>query len=230
MSKIAPTIVSCPRCGAEQEVPLFDSLNGDRVPVQVEALRQGRFERVDCAGCGHPFQPEHRMLFAHFTARIWIAMCPRVDRPRFATLERGIELVMADAFAGAPPVVADGVRGVRPRLVFGQHMLAEAVRVADAGLEPALLECAKLFAVRRDLQRLMRTGPFELCFERFADTGELVLGLHLLASGERLDAVELPGDALAETHAARDELNRMYPELFERPYVSACRYLYGAAG
>lgn len=227
MSKISPTVVFCPRCGAKQRARLFDSLNADRVPAQVELVLAGTFERVDCE-CGHQYRPEHPMLYAHFTARLWIVMHPRTDRPRFATIERGVQLVMAEQLGAAPPVVASGTSGVRPRLVFGQHMLTEAVRVAHAGLAPAILECAKLMALRRDLGWLMGREPVELCFEQVASSGDLVHGVHALASGERIDTLTLPAGILAEAQGARPVLEQSFPDLFRQPYVSACRYLYGA--
>lgn len=228
MSKINPTVVFCPRCGAKQRARLFDSLNADRVPAQVELVLDGTFERIDCEQCGHAYRPEHPMLYAHFTARLWIVMHPRVDRPRFATIEHGVALVMAEQLAAAPPMVASGTADVRPRLVFGQHMLTEAVRVARAGIEPALLECAKLMLVRRDLPRLVSGEPAELCFEQATDSGDLVHGVHALATGERIDTWILPRDLLDEAQAARPVLEQTFPDLFRQPYVSACRYLYGA--
>jgi hypothetical protein len=228
MSKINPTVVFCPHCGAKQRARLFDSLNADRVPAQVELVLDGTFERVDCAQCGHQYRPEHPMLYAHFTARLWIVMHPRADRPRFATIERGVELVMAEQLGAAPPIVASGTSGVRPRLVFGQHMLTEAVRVARAGIDPAMLECAKLVALRRDLAWFMSREPIELCFEEVAGSGDLVHGVHTLASGERIDTLTLPRDVLAEARGAQPVLEQTFPDLFRQPYVSACRYLYGA--
>jgi hypothetical protein len=228
MSKINPTVVFCPRCGAKQRARLFDSLNADRVPAQVELVLAGTFEHMKCEQCGHGYRPEHPMLYAHFTARLWIVMHPREDRPRFATIERGVALVMAEQLGAAPPVVASGTTGVRPRLVFGQHMLTEAVRVARAGIDPATLECAKLMAVRRELSRLVSREPAELCFEEVADSGDLVHGVHSLATGERVDSWPLPRDLLDETRAAQPALEQSFPELFQQPYVSACRYLYGA--
>lgn len=228
MSKISPTVVFCPRCQAKQRARLFDSLNADRVPAQVELVLAGTFEFLDCPQCGHGYRPEHAMLYAHFTARLWIVMHPRADRPRFATIERGVALVMAEQLGAAPPIVASGTNGVRPRLVFGQHMLTEAARVARAGIEPAVLECAKLLAVRRDLTWLMSHEPIELCFEEVAGSGDLVHGVHALASGERIDTLTLPQDLLTEAQRAQPVLAQTFPDLFGQPYVSACRYLYGA--
>jgi hypothetical protein len=228
MSKIAPTIVFCPRCQSRQRVRLFDSLNADRVPAQVELILAGTFELVHCEQCGHDYRPEHTMLYAHYSARTWIIMHPRADRPRFTTIERGVELVMARELGMAPPIVAAGTQDIRPRLVFGQHMLAEAVRTAHAGIDPTLLECAKLMAVRSNLQRFLDQGPFELCFESTTDSGELAHAIHALSSGEKIGAFLLPREAMADALAARPVLEQSFPDLFQRPYLSACRYLYGA--
>jgi CpXC protein len=228
MSKLIPESARCPACGLDQGVTVFFSLNGERVDHQVRQIIDGTFEQIPCSGCGATFRPEHRMLYSHFTQRTWIVMHPLADRPQHAVLERGVELVLAEQFAYAPRMVADGLAGARPRLVFGQHMLSEAVRLAEARIDPALLEGAKLFAIRRNISRLGALPPFELCYEATEPSGEQRLAIFALADLERLGDLHLPADALAEAHAAQPELQVRYPELFERPYVSATRYLFAA--
>jgi hypothetical protein len=174
------------------------------------------------------FQPEHQMLFVSHARRLWIVMYPLADRADFAALEESVARSIAESFARAPSLVTERLRGVRPRLVFGQHMLAEAVRATYAGVDAAVLECAKLLTVRRNLAQLMAHGPFELCFERFGDGGAPVCAVHALPGGERRDELALPADILAEAQAGRDALQQSFPALFERPYVAATRYLIGA--
>ncbi len=228
MSKLIPESSRCPACGTEHGVTVFFNLNGERVEDQVRRIVDGTFEQVPCTGCGATFRPEHRMLYSHYTQRTWIVMHPLADRPQYAVLERGVEIVLAEQFAHAPRMVADGLIGARPRLVFGQHMLSEAVRLAEERIDPALLEGAKLFAIRRNISRLGALPPFELCYEGTEPSGEQRLAIHALAGTERLGELNLPADALAEAHAAQPELAAGYPELFERPYVSATRYLFAA--
>lgn len=74
----------------------------------------------------------------------------------------------------------------------------------------------------------MAHGPFELCFERFGDRGAPVCAIHAVAGGERLGESALPADILAEAQASRAALQLRFPALFERPYISATRYLIGA--
>lgn len=224
MSQLIPSIVSCPRCGAAWSDELFSCVDADSNPFQVDAILDGSFERARCSGCSLAFRPEHAMLFVCHSRRLWIAMQPAADRRRFAGLERDVARVIVDNLAQAAPVAGAGLAGIRPRLVFGQHMLSEAVRVAWAGLDPELLECAKLLTVRRNLPALIQHGPFELCFERL-DGATPICGVHALPGGERLAELALTRDALSEAQASQSALQAMFPELFERPYVSATRYL-----
>jgi Zn ribbon nucleic-acid-binding protein len=228
MSQLCGETVACPACGAADELTLFRSLNGERVPAQVQLVLDGTFEQHACRACGHRFQPEHRMLYAHVPAGVWVVMCPRGDRPRFAVLERGVDLLFAESAAGAPEAVSGMLAGARPRLVFGQHMLRESVRTAHAGIDPVLLECAKLLAYRRRLADVARHGPAELCCEGIL-AGDLRFGVHPLSHGERASELRVPSDLLVEAAAGLDELVGRYPDLFARPYVSATRYLFGAA-
>lgn len=228
MSQIAPEQIACPACGELQERTVFRSLNGERVPAQVQRLLDDTFERIECA-CGHAYRPEHTMLYTHFPLRTWIVMHPRADREKFATLEHGILLVFERDFRAAPPMVAAGLRGVRPRLVFGQAALSEAVRLSESGLDPVMLECAKLLVFRRNLAQTAAHGPAELLFERVVEGERLQFGLVELASGERRDTVTASSEVLDEVAATRDEFAERYAALFARPYLSATRYLFGAA-
>ena len=228
MSQLDPGVVTCPRCAATWSMALFSSLDADTILPQVEAIAGGTFEQQTCSGCGHGFRPEHRMLFASHVRRLWIVMYPLADRADFEALEVSVARSIAQSFAEATPLVAERLRGVRPRLLFGQHMLAEAVRAAYAGVDASVLECAKLLTVRRNLATLMAHGPFELCFERFEEGRLPVCAVHALPGGERRAELTLPADAFAEAQGGQAALRVRFPDLFERPYLSATRYLIGA--
>lgn len=225
MSEVQPRNVTCPLCQHQWMAPLFDSLNGDLIPAQFDEIIAGIFEQQECPSCGTLSRPEHPMLCSQLSTGTWIVMHPPADRGRFALIERGVALVMERNFAAAAPGVIERVRGVKPRLVFGQAMLTEALRVLRAGLSPALLECAKLLALRRNLAEVMRYGPSQLLFEEPQDDGRLRCGVFDLEHGKRLSELRLPADALAEVRASQDHFIQLYPDLFVQPYVSACRYL-----
>lgn len=228
MSQKELEVVQCPRCAATWSTGLFHSLHADQMPAQVEAILDGSFERVACEGCGCVFRPEHRCLFVSRARDLWIVMYPRSNRRQFAALEDEAQAVIHGNFARAPAALAAWLSRVQPRLVFGQHMLSEAVRVADAGLDPSLVECAKLLAVRRNLAQLLPHGPFELCVERLDPAGvAVVCAVHAVPTGERVADYPISGDILEEARDHRDDLQARFPDLFDRPYLSATRYLLG---
>ncbi|MBX3156098.1 MAG: hypothetical protein KF773_08860 [Deltaproteobacteria bacterium] len=229
MSQLAPGLATCPGCGATESCTLFSSIDADTIPVQVEAILEGTFEQRTCPACGAGYRPEHPMLFVSHARRLWIVMHPMADRREFASLELAVAGEIAAELARAAPIVAERSRGIRPRLVFGQHMLTEAVRSAWSGVDAALLECAKLLNFRRNVQPLMAWGPSEFAFAAFADNGAAICEVRALPGGARLGEIRLPNDILAEVQAIRAELRTRFPELFERAYVSATRYLVGDA-
>jgi hypothetical protein len=228
MSQLAPSIVTCPRCAATWSMTQFTSVDADTIQVEVDAILAGTFEQQTCSGCGHGFRAEHNLLFVSHARRLWIVMYPLAERADFAALEEAVARSIAESFAQATPLVAERLRGVRPRLVFGQHMLSDAVRAAYAGIDVSVLECAKLLTVRRNMAQLMAHGPFELCLERFGERGAPVCAIHALPGGERLGEIELRADILAEARASLHDMRLRFPDLFERPYASATRYMIGA--
>jgi len=220
--------IACPGCGAAREYRIFRSLNGERIASQVRRLLDGTFERVRCTACGLPFRLEHRMLYAHYALRTWVVMFSPGDRSHYDGLEHDVERLFAQSFAGAPGLVAAGLRGVRPRLVFGQHALSEAVRVVEASMDPALLECAKLVVFRRSLATLIGHGPVELCYEgRRRGSDDLRMGVYALRTAARVGEVDVASRLVIEIEARKAELEELYPALFTKPYVSATRYLFG---
>lgn len=220
-----PTLLDCPGCGESCSAALFESLNGDLIAAQVEAILDGSFERSRCAACGLAFQPEHQMLFAMHSTRLWIVMYPFDARGEYPMLEPAVGDVLARSFSEAPGAIAGELQAVRPRLVFGQYALAEAIRSARDALDPPLLECAKLLAYQRSLSQLFALGPTELVYEERASAGQLVLGVRALANGERLGELRITSAILDESAQLRAAFEVSHAELFERPYVSAVRYL-----
>jgi hypothetical protein len=124
-------------------------------------------------------------------------------------------------------MIAAGLRGTRPRLVFGQDALSEAVRVSERRLEVAVLECAKLLLFRRNLPQAMGHGPAELLYEGTTEGGDLQFGVYELETGTRRDTVRSTHAVLDEVATARRDFEAQYPALFTQPYVSATRYLFG---
>ncbi len=226
MSDIAPLETRCPACGAEHTCLVFSSLNGMLLPAEIEEILAGTFERTRCAACEHVWQPEHELLYVDMRAGHWIVMYPAQARRGYSRLERSVERLLAAEFSHAPAVVAPALAGVKARLVFGHTMLAEALRVLRAGLDPALVEAAKLLWIRKHLPEFLALGPCELVVHAI-EGGSLHCQARRLPDLSPLTEVHIAPEILGEARATRSLIEQSHPDLFRKPYVSACRYLYG---
>ena len=224
MSKVTADLVRCPKCSAEWPFGRFESFNADSLGDQVDDILTGQFERIQCT-CGHSFQPKHPMLFTSFERKLWIVMHPPAERRYYAEIETEVEKILREAFDSATPAVQRGLDGIRPQLVFGHRMLAEALRLSLVELEPAVVELAKLLWFRSSVQVLMAHPPFELVFQGRAHDGALRCYLHDVVTGAFLGEASLPASLLSEAMAMPEELRDEYAELFQRPYISISRFL-----
>lgn len=229
MSTLTSDLVRCPRCSAPHALRRFESLSIDLLPELLEDILAARFARLQCA-CGHTFQAEHPMLLVSHKHKLWIVLHPLADRRHFARLERAVEAMFAEHFARSPAVLAPELASVRPRLVFGQPLLAEALRVALSELSPAVFECAKLLWLRQhlaDQPELFAMPPVQLVFQDLTLEGALRCTLCDVATGAALGEISISAELLTAAAAMRETFERQYPELFIRPYASASRYLLG---
>lgn len=224
MSDWTTEAVRCPACGTEQVRTLFKSLNGVLLPHYVEAIAAGLFELIECT-CGHRFQPEHRMLLSHLPLGEWVVMYPWAERGDALSIEADVLTTFGREFSQPPKALEGRVETVRPRLVFGQCMLAEAVRLIGMGLDASCVEAAKLLWVRRHLAQVMAFGPALLCIEEPSLTG-FTCSVRALEDGAIVGSVDLPQDTINEALTTRAQLRTFAPLLFDRPYVSAATYLY----
>ena len=225
MSRVTADLVTCEQCAASHPLRRYDSFNADSLGDQVDDIINGTFERIHCA-CGHSFQPEHPMLFTSFERKLWIVMHPPAERRFYAEIERDAEAILEEAYRDATPAVQRGLEGIRPQLVFGHQMLAEALRISLIEHDPALVECAKLLWFRDSLPIVVAHPPFQIVVQGLTAEGGLRCRLHDVVTGAALGDHVIVADYLRQAAAGRSQLEDEYQALFTRPYVSICRFLF----
>lgn len=225
MSRIQHLALPCPSCGAEHPATLFISLNARRMPQHVAEIVDGAFEVQRCDACGHEWQPEHRMLFSWPERRLWVVMMPPDQRHRFASLEAAVVDVLRRAFDVAPAVLEQRLADNEMMLVFGQHALAERVRLAALGLDHGAVESLKM--------KLLRTWDIDpACELRFVGLEDDSAGFAVF---RRLsDDVAGPPETVYPLERARFEqalsgpmvamARGRYPELFQSAWCDTGRY------
>lgn len=226
MSQVLPHRVACPACQHEQRAFLYDSLQAHLLPHEREAILGGSFEAQRCGGCGHVFQPEHRALYVDLPGQLWVLMVPHEERPKVWTWERDLSQMFLQELSEAPQEARAAMANPTVRLVLGQAALTEAVFCAREGIEPSVLECAKLMHWRRALGLLLDLGPCVLRVRGWGSQGALRCRVDDLQGRPLREGVELAGGLLEEARERADEWRKAQAGLFGRPWCCASGELF----
>lgn len=217
MSRSKQYTITCPGCGAQQEVELYEAINVSTDPALKLALLENRLNRVMCADCDADFRidlplvyndPEHQMLIhwiPETTDRSWRRIVEEFDR----TMEQINALLPTDVQA---PTV---------RLVLTRVELVELLFLLEVGMNQRVVEYVKYSIHTRNPEkadpRMFRlllsvqdSTDDELCFVlQNAETNEL---------GTVLRYDRAAYQSMCELH---DETPEEFFELFPGPLISA---------
>ena len=225
MSRFEIHSVRCPACGRPQQVNIYVSITANRLRGATDGLMDGSWERFACEACGHSFTAEHRLLYTDLPRKRWIVQYPRAEHARFAALEEEAAAVFRQEYlVNAPDYIRSQASGVAPRICFGRPQLAEKLLAWQHDIDDRALECLKLAMLRTSLDALLPLGPSELQLDT-VEPERLAFTIARLESGAPLDRVTVDPATLAGIAADLASFRTGYPELFERPFVNASRYL-----
>ena len=223
--------VTCEGCGAAIEAPVVVSVSASRalaVREQARLAGSGGLHRVRCPGCGVEHTLRRPLVYTDLPRRQWVHVALVGERPRWREHEREATALAGRALRAGAPVIAAIADEVRVRVVFGYDELRERLRVWDAGLDDAIVECVKL--------RCLRERP------SLRGAGEQVRVAAVLGDGAlRLEAGRddgsgtavarawtVPAAVVREVGAGREAWRAEFPALFGDGFVSIERYLAGA--
>lgn len=229
MSHLYNTTVTCPKCQNSWPESLFLSLHAPRLPAKVHEILSGDFERITCTSCTHTFQPEHRMLYADPPQGLWVVMLPTQhnhnELKELEALEAQITQILTTQIQAAPDFMEDIKERARPRMVFGQAQLTEALQISHHQLSPEMVECMKMTLFRHHMATLMPLGPTTMRFiGTDPETHDLLFQILRRADNALLGTLRGSRAILATLEAQEEHLKTSYPELFARPFINATRY------
>jgi len=172
----------------------------------------GRLNVVACTSCGVDFAVDATMIYTDAKRGHWIYVARTPELPRWRELEADATALFERALASSPR--ARALARSRLRLVFGTGELQERLRIWDADLDDAVVECVKLrcLAERPDVRR-----PGERVRAQAFDAGAIEL-----VAGTRSWRVPR---AHVEDVATDPRWRAEMPELFTSAFVSIDRYL-----
>lgn len=218
MSQRSKYTIRCPKCGHEEEVELYESVNVKTSPELKQALFANQLNAVTCGACGASFRVDKPLLYHDPDHGYMVYLLPLSDR----AAEAG-EREFGNALQRLNGLLPKGVEAPRVCLVFSRTELVERIFLLEAGLNERIIEYIKYLIYTRNPGRLdpatkvllfnaEDSTPENLCFV-VQDTGTRKLEAVLHYPRETYKALSEMFD--------RDENTGTLMELFPGPHVSA---------
>lgn len=220
MSWFEHTDVACPRCGEGFKAPTAQTVNVTRMPEARSWVLDGSFHRVTCPGCAEPIFVDRDFLYTDLGREQFVLVGPTPAIADWPAWEATTLEAFARSVEGAPPYVEDISRRFRVATVFGVRMLAEKVRLWDAGLDDGVVELMKLEAVARDPALRTEGALMVTVTEVATDDDRLECELWGLDGALATRMVGLSLERYRELAARRAELEARFAGLFYKPFVS----------
>jgi hypothetical protein len=214
----------CPNCRADLSFDLARGVHISRVPHVRAAILDGSFHHPMCHECGTTFEVAREVVYTDFGRHHWIHVAAP-GRLRMWRDAEGAALALFDnVFRAGPPAAQSLAALFRTRVVFDYGELRERLVIWDACLDDALVECAKLLAIREHLE--LAGSDRRLRVRTVRPDGDLEL-ISVATHDLSVIHAELVIDAPTIRRLADDRSTWQdrYPELFGRGFVSVDRLL-----
>jgi hypothetical protein len=209
--------ISCPGCGAHQDVQLYESINIEAEPHLKDALMHNQLNRVECADCDANFRVDLPLLYNDPLNKILVHWIPEAGSVTRDQILEDFDQSMEEMGAMVP---AD-INLPSVRLVLSRVELIELIFMIEAGMNQRVVEYVKYSIFSRNLEKV---GPEnhrlllnvqdsteeELCFV-MQDVREQTLG-----QGLRYGRAAY--QSMCELY---DETPEEFVEMFPGPCISA---------
>jgi hypothetical protein len=209
--------ISCPSCGTQQDVELYDAINVETEPELKDALMLNQLNRVDCSDCELSFRVDLPLLYNDPANKILIHWVPESDETTreqiLEEFDRSMEQMneMMPADAEMPKV----------RLVTSRVELVELIFLIEAGLNHRVVEYIKYSIFTRNLDSI-DPHKYRLLLNVQDSTDEEFCFVKQDAQSQQL------GDILRYGRSSYDSMCELYDEspeefldMFPGPCISA---------
>jgi hypothetical protein len=225
MSLLHDQTVICAACAAEQEVEFADSVNADSRPDLRDAILDGSFQAVRCAGCGVHARLPPNLTYLDAGRKQWFLVLPAGDRPFWDSFETGALDIFTKSFgAGTPQRLRALGESLSVRVVFGWSGLREKLLCAELGIADADLELLKVLLMRS----IAAAGLTDTTSLRL--TGQDAAGMLRMAwiddehESER-ELLSVPRELIGEIAHDAEAWAALRAEITGGPFVDVCRML-----
>lgn len=216
--------IRCPKCGAQQDELLYDSLDVGLEPDLRRRLLENQINKVTCHACGHEFRIDKNLLYHDSRLGWMIYLNPRpIDQA--AEAESEFRSVIDDLTS----VLPSGKSLPPVDLVLSRIELVERIFVREAGLHPKIIEYIKYLIYSQNLDQFM---PEEkaILLNGQESTGEQLCFVVQDVQSHKLETLlhyqKETYDSLLDL-LTQDGEQSLAHQLFPGAYISARAYLMG---
>lgn len=158
MSKTRKEKLICPKCGHEQEVTVWDSIEVSDSPQAKEQIISGDLFMFTCEKCANATPMIHTCLYHDKAKKLLIYLIPDYDKDQ----QEKFKLLAKDMGDLIPEDKRDGYE---ERMVFNANSLKEKVLLREEGLDDRIIELMKLYYIANAQQELGDKEIGEVLFE-----------------------------------------------------------------
>ena len=226
MSKSSRYNISCPSCGLQQQIDLFEAVNVSTDPELKDALMQNRLNRVECPDCGSAFRVDMPLLYSDPQHNILIHWMPESGG-----MTRGQVFEEFDqTLDQLNEIMPDDVSVPSVRLVLSRVELVELIYLIEGGYNQRVVEYVKYSIYTRNLE-MLDPHRFRLLLNVEDSTeDELCFVMQDVESNELGKILRYGRAAYTSMCELHDESPEEFLEMFPGPAISARNLLLDEMG
>lgn len=218
MSNKSTYRIACPKCGHEQSVELYESVNVKTDPALKDQLLRNELNSVSCGECKFSFRVDKQLVYSDPDRRILVFLYPADE----AAYDRDEEKFLT-AVAEITRALPEDVQAPSVHLVFSRTEMIERIFLKEAGLDERIIEYIKYTMYVRNAKRLDPAAK-ALLFNAHDSTDSTLCFVVQDVKTKKFEAVlnyERAGYTALESAFADEEKAFDLLELFPGPHVCA---------
>jgi hypothetical protein len=142
--------ISCPACGAHQDVQLYESINVEAEPHLKDALMHNQLNRVECADCDANFRVDLPLLYNDPPNKLLVHWIPEAGTVTRDQILEDFDLSMEEMGS----MVSADISLPSVRLVLSRVELVELIFMIEAGMNQRVVEYVKYSIFSRNVEKL----------------------------------------------------------------------------
>lgn len=218
MSQRKAYTIHCPKCGASQEVQLYDSINVVDDPELRDELFANRLNHVDCGACAFGFRVDKPLIYSDPAKNFLVFLNPLGRIPN-----HGDQKQFLDWMDNINSSLPDGVDAPAVHMVSSRTELIERIFLIEAGLDERVVEYIKHIIYTRNMVRVSPERKILLFDAQDSNDEKLCFVVQDAESRQLESMIEYSREAYDSLQAMfdQDDKTPSLMELFPGPYISA---------